>query len=103
MTTVQMPSETLSKALEIALVDAIKVHSLRYCKCKRKFYVARSKGDIPQVILKRGFVCENIACTHRDNCLAVALKEGLKEDLLEFHRAWHRALSLERSLTLYNK
>lgn len=104
MTNAEASSESLSKALEIALVDAIKVHSLRYCKCKRKFYVTRDMREhVPQVILKRSFVCEYIACIHRSNCLAIALKEGLKEDLLEFHRAWHRALSLERSLTLYNK
>lgn len=95
-------SETLSRALEIALVHAIKEHHMAYCKSKRRFHVLGNREHFPQIILKRSYICECSACIHHDTCSTVALKEGLKEDLLEFYRAWGRARSLEKSLTAFS-
>lgn len=95
-------SETLSRALEIALVHAIKDHHMVYCKSKRRFHVLGNREHFPQIILKQSYICEYTACIHHDTCSAVALKEGLKEDLLEFYRAWGRARSLAKALTAFS-
>lgn len=94
-------SETLSRALEIALIKAIKDDHMMYCRYQRRYHLLRGPEHAPQVILKRSYKCKHIICSCYDTCLAVALDVELKEDLLEFHRAFLRMRSLENALIAF--
>lgn len=98
--------ESLERERVNALVDTIKTCYMMYCEKQKRFRVSRDREHIPHVpyiIRKRCIACERIACDRYNTCLVVVLKEELKEDLLEFYRAWQHAGSLEGTLRACNR